>query len=505
MTMTTTTSEPRAAAGRPPLRTDALGFSQLLAQSVALISPTMTAVLIIPLAFSIAGNSTWFAYLFATVMLMFTVLSLNQFAKRSTTTGSMYAYVAKGLGAASGVMTGWGLIWCYFFIGTAGLCGFTLMSEQFLQGVGLHGTVTPFLLFAISAAIGFLIAFKDVRLSAILTLVLEGLSVACILALSCFILFKHGSPIDSSQIRLRGFSLKGLDFAVVVCIFSLVGFEAASTMGGEARNPLRNVPKAVVWSLIITGLFMVVMCYVETLGARHARLNLGTLGAPLQTLAGAYHVSFFKVPVSLGGMVSFFALTLSCVNSGSRMMMPLAEHGFVHRRLHGTHSTNLTPHSSIALYYGVLIAFVFIWHGLGGSVLTMFGDAGTLAATGFLFAYFMTVVAAPVYLGKLGELTRSHVVVAVAGFLLLMVPLVGLFYPLPAFPVDLFPAIFAVFMLLGGGWLYVLNHRVPGTLLDIQASLEAALQAPAGPASDVESGSRVGLEMPGLGVDVQAT
>src|SRR6202034_3944570 len=162
-----TSAGPANSAGTS-LRLNALGFPQLLAQSVALISPTMTAVLIIPLAFSIAGNSTWFAYLFATVMLMFTVLSLHQFAKRSTSTGSMYAYVAKGLGAASGVMTGWGLIWCYFFIGTAGLCGFTLMSEQFLQGLGVHGTVTPFLLFAISVGIGFVIAFKDVRLSAVL-------------------------------------------------------------------------------------------------------------------------------------------------------------------------------------------------------------------------------------------------------------------------------------------------------------------------------------------------
>ena len=509
MTMTTepavtsVTTEPAVTSADPPLRVNALGFPQLLAQSVALISPTMTAVLIIPLAFAIAGNSTWFAYAFATVMLLFTVIALNQFAKRSATTGSMYAYVAKGLGAASGVMTGWALIWCYFFIGTAGLCGFALMSQQFLQGLGLHGTVSPFILFSISAAIGFTIAYKDVRLSAVLTLVLEGLSVACILALSCFILFKHGSPIDSSQLRLSGFSLKGLDFAVVVCIFSLVGFEAASTMGGEARNPLKNVPRAVIWSLILTGLFMVVMCYVETIGAKHAGLNLGTLGAPLQTLAGAYGVSFFKVPVSLGGMVSFFALTLSCVNSGSRILMPLAKHDFVPKKLHGTHSSNLTPHSCIALYYGVLIAAVFLWYGLGAGVLTMFGQAGTLAATGFLFAYFMIVVAAPVYLKKLGELKQSHVVVAVVGFLLLLVPLVGLFYPLPAFPVDIFPALFAGYMLIGGGWLYVLNTRVPGTLVDIEASLEAALQTSAGPASDVESGSRVGLEMPGLGVPVQ--
>ena len=140
----------------------------------------------------------------------------------------------------SGVMTGWGLVWCYFFIGTAGLCGFTLMSEQFLQGFGVHGTRLAVCAVRDQRRVGFMIAFKDVRLSAMLTLVLEGLSVACILALSAFILFKHGSPIDSSQIKLSGFSLKGLDFAVVVCIFSLVGFEAASTMGGEARNPLQE-------------------------------------------------------------------------------------------------------------------------------------------------------------------------------------------------------------------------------------------------------------------------
>jgi amino acid transporter len=488
----------------PPLRKNALGFPQLLAQSVAVISPTMTAVLIIPLAFSIAGDSTWFAYAFATVMLVFTVLAINQFAKRSSTTGSMYAYVAKGLGAASGVMTGWALLWCYFFIATAGLCGFTLMSEQFLNGIGMHGTLSPFLLFAISAAIGFYVAFKDVRLSSMLVLAAEGLSVACILALSVFILFKHGSAIDSSQLKLSGFTFKGLDFAVVVCIFSLVGFEGATTMGGEARNALKNVPRAVICSLLITGLFMVIMCYVEAIGAKHQGLNLATLGAPLQTLAGAYHVSYFKVPVSLGGMISFFALSLSCVNGGSRILLPLGKHGMVSKKLHVSHATNLTPHMGIGLYYGVLLVAVFVWHGLGGSVLTMFGDAGTLAATGFLFAYMMIVVAAPLYLKKLGELKSNNVAIAIVGFALLMVPLVGLFYPLPAFPIDLFPAFFAAYMLAGGTWLYVLAKREVGVMGAIEATLEAALQESLAPASDVEEGSRIGFEYPPLGAGVQA-
>ena len=173
--------------------------------------------------------------------------------------------------------------------------------------------------------LGFFIAFRDVRLSAMLTLILEGLSVVCILALSAVILFKHGFHVDTQETSLHGFSLKSLDFSVVVCIFSLVGFEAASTMGGEARNPLKTVPKAVIWSLIITGLFMVVMCYVEVLrcGSRQAGPGVARCAAADAVLC--LRRVLFKVPVSIGGMISFFALTLSCVNSGTRILLPLAQ------------------------------------------------------------------------------------------------------------------------------------------------------------------------------------
>ena len=69
-----------------------MGFPTVLAQSIALISPTMTAVLIIALCFGDAGNGTWLAYAFGTVMLLFVVGCLNQFAKRSALPGSMYGY-----------------------------------------------------------------------------------------------------------------------------------------------------------------------------------------------------------------------------------------------------------------------------------------------------------------------------------------------------------------------------------------------------------------------------
>ena len=146
-------TSPRAEATveAPRLRAHALGFPPLLAQSVAAISPTMTAVLIIPLAFLDAGQGTWAAYLFATVMLLFVVFGLNQFARRSATAGSMYAYTARGLGPVAGVLSGWTLIWSYLFIAVAGLSGFSIFASQLLSTLGVNG-VSPFFLFAVSGA-----------------------------------------------------------------------------------------------------------------------------------------------------------------------------------------------------------------------------------------------------------------------------------------------------------------------------------------------------------------
>src|SRR5271170_1995791 len=195
--MSTTTAASEASRGvgdssGPQLRKHALGFPPLIAQSVALISPTMTAVLIIALVFADVGQGTWAAYAFGTVMLLFVVFGLNQFARRSATAGSMYAYTARGLGPTAGVLTGWSLIWSYWGIATAGLAGFAIFAQEFLSGIGVHSTVSPFFFFLLSGFVCLTIAWKDIRISSLLTLALEAISVTIILALAGVVLFKHG-------------------------------------------------------------------------------------------------------------------------------------------------------------------------------------------------------------------------------------------------------------------------------------------------------------------------
>jgi amino acid transporter len=416
------------------LRTNALGFPALFAQSMAVISPTMTAVLIIPLAFASAGDGTWLAYAFGTVMLLFVVLCLNQFAKRSNTAGSMYAYTGRGLGPTAGVLSGWTLIWSYFFIAVAGMCGFAVFCGQLLSALGFHGTIHPIVFFALSAVLCWVIAYNDIRVSSILTLIFEFASVACITALACVVLFRHGFHVDTTQLSLHGVGIHGMGLAIVACIFSLVGFESATALGGEAKDGKRNVPRAVIASLIVTGAFMVFMAYVEVAGTRGYGTSLSNIAAPLNVLAQLYGVSFFKIPVSIGAMVSFFSLSLSCLNAGSRIMYPMARHGIFSGHLGRAHPTNRTPHVAVTVYIGLIFA-VPAFLSIFTNPLTSFGDAGTLAAFGFLLAYYLITVAAPMYLKKLGQLSRRHIVVAAVALLCLLVPTIGSFYPVPPYPV----------------------------------------------------------------------
>jgi amino acid transporter len=453
------------------LRSNALGFPTVLAQSIAVISPTMTAVLIIPIAFADSGQGTWLAYLFGTVMLFFVVYGLNQFAHRSASPGSMYAYTARGLGPTSGVLSGWSLIWSYLFIGVAGLAGFAVFAQQFIGAVGIHVTIAPVLLFLLSAGLCWFVAYKDIRISSLLTLAIEALSMACILILSAIVLFKHGLSVDTTQIKLKGMDLHGLSLAVVISVFSLVGFESATTLGGEAKDPKRNIPKAVGVSLLIAGAFFVFMSYVEVAGTSHLATPLSSIAAPLNVLAKVYGVSWFRVPVSLCAMISFFSLTLSCLNSGSRIIYPMAHHRVFHSHLSRTHHLNRTPHVAISIYMAIIVTVPLILEAFTNP-LTIFGDAGTLAAFGFLLAYFMITIAAPVYLKRIGELRASHVVMAVAACVLLLVPTIGSFVPVPPYPVRVFPYVFLAYMLVGSGWLYVAAKRKRGILAEISADLE---------------------------------
>src|SRR5580658_3587115 len=177
------------------LKHNALNFWEVSAHAMALISPSMTAALIVPLMFSTAANAGWLCYTFGTIMLLFVAINLNQFAKRYTSAGSMYEYTVKGLGPTLGGISGWSLIWAYLFIGIAGVTGFTHFASLLLTQAGATGWLShPYItLFAICVFSAWILAYKDITLSTLLMLGMEGASVTVILILALIACAKTGT------------------------------------------------------------------------------------------------------------------------------------------------------------------------------------------------------------------------------------------------------------------------------------------------------------------------
>ena len=200
----------------PQLKANCLSYTELLAQAVALISPTMTAALIIPVMYSNTGDWSWLSYALGTVMLLFVAYNLNQFARRSTMAGSMYAYISRGLGLTAGAVGGWSLIWAYLGISMAGVTGFTIFAGKLLAMMGINAS--PFLLFAVCVGCAWFCAWKNVQLSAIMMLVCEGASMALIAALCFIVLGQHHLAIDTAQFDVAKLPWSSVGLGVVVAI-----------------------------------------------------------------------------------------------------------------------------------------------------------------------------------------------------------------------------------------------------------------------------------------------
>jgi amino acid transporter len=462
------------------LRSECLSFPEVLAQSIANIAPTLTPTVNVALVFASSGAGTWFTYVLATIGLVFVGLNINQFARRSASPGSLYAYIARGLGPTAGVITGWALILAYVSTAMALVYGFANYGQVLFGPLGI--TPSPIFLFAICAGIAWYIAYRDIQLSTVVMLALEAASVLLILVLGLIIVGKKGYVIDASQLTMQGVKPGGIVLGLVLGVFSYVGFESATTLGDEAKRPLRNIPRAVIISTVISGLFFIFMSYIQVLGFQGLATTLDKSTAPLNDLANAAGVGFFGILISICAMISFQACILACINAGSRILFSMSRHGIFHGFLGQAHGRNETPHVAVTLIS--LLSFLvptILSMAANIALLDGYGYFGTIATYGFLVAYILISIAAPVYLAREHQLRFKDILYSVLSVAFMAIPVLGSFglpgetslFPIPPAPYNVFPYWFLLYLAIGAGWFLVLRSRSPHVIRQMEEDIEA--------------------------------
>jgi amino acid transporter len=166
-----------------------------------------------------------------------------------------------------------------------------------------------------------------------------------------------------------------------VAILILVGFESVTSMGGEAKNPTKHIPIAVIASLLIQGL----ACYLFEYFAANYFLNSGytmasaaSSAAPIgdmmiivgDGLLGQGHGKYFMLAEALTVFFALIGTTLSCMNTGARVTYAMGKDDEAPEHFGILHAESLSPRKAIWT-----LAIISAVIGVVG-VSLVFGDAG---------------------------------------------------------------------------------------------------------------------------------
>jgi amino acid transporter len=162
-----------------------------------------------------------------------------------------------------------------------------------------------------------------------------------------------------------------------VAILILVGFESVTAMGGEAKNAKRDVPIAVLVSLLVQGAFCYLIEYFAAnyfLNSGYSMQNASGSAAPIgdmmivigDAIFGQGNGRTFMLVEAFTVFLAIIGTTLSCMNTAARVTYAMGKDSELPDSFGALHSTNLTPHraiwtlaviSAVVGVIGVLVAF----------------------------------------------------------------------------------------------------------------------------------------------------
>jgi APA family basic amino acid/polyamine antiporter len=191
-------------------------------------------------------------------------------------------------------------------------------------------------------------------------------------------------PSASSVVGVHNFAWMFIQATVAILI--LVGFESVTAMGGEAKNAKRDVPIAVVTSLLVQGAFCYLIEYFAAnyfLNSGYTMQNASGSSAPIgdmMVILGNHFFGpgggrIFMLVEAFTVILALIGTTLSCMNTAARVTYAMGKDDEIGGNLGLLHSENLTPHRAIWTLAAISAVIGCI------SVAMLFGDGGAMADT----------------------------------------------------------------------------------------------------------------------------
>jgi APA family basic amino acid/polyamine antiporter len=287
-------------------------------------------------------------------------LTLAELSAASPRAGGMYVYLGEAFGAFWGFLYGWAL---FAVIQTAAIAAiavaFATYCGHFLSLSGLEIQLLAACLIVVLTAINVLGVRDGVVTQNLATLAKIGLILGLI-ALA----FVKGPGSGSGFASLSGpgslapFGLAAFGAALIGPLFAFDGWITTSYIGGEIKQPSRNLPLAALFSVVlVAALYLAVnAAYLHVLGSAAVAQSQLVASETAKALLGGRGADLAAVMV----LIATLGSVNGCILGGARVYYAMAEDGLFWRRLASVHPRWGTPAASLIVQGAISTAFVFM-------------------------------------------------------------------------------------------------------------------------------------------------
>ena len=326
-----------------------LGLLELTVYGVGVILGAGIYV-IIGKAAGLAGDAVWLSFLLGSFVASLTGLSYSELSSIFPKSAAEYVYVRKAFGKELlAFLTGWLIIITEFVSAAAVSLGFSsYLTDMLSSSVELpcyaNILIAIFLILFLSF-VNFWGIKESSRLNILFTLI-ETIGLLIVI----FLGFKPEVSVSSPK------GLEGIIGAAALMFFAYLGFEEVVNLAEETKKPRKNIPRALVLSIIITTLLYVLVSISAVNLASWKELAESDAPLALAVSKKLGKSSYFLLSFIALFSTSNTVLTLLIVSS--RMMYGMASSGSLPRFLSSVHKKRRTPWISILISMFVSISFV---------------------------------------------------------------------------------------------------------------------------------------------------
>ncbi len=293
-----------------------------------------------------AGNSVWISFVIAAVIASFTGLSYAELSSMYPRDAAEYTFVKI---AFKDTTTGFVIGWLTFFMTIVAASVVSLGFGQYLHSLtGINGAIGAAALIAVFAVTNYM----GIKASSRLNIILTSVTVFGLLVIIAIGLPSLGS-VDYFSTP-NGFV--GIFGAAAIIFFAYLGFDEIVNVSEEAKQAKKNVPKAIIISVIITtAIYILVSLSAISVVPWQ---ELGASSTPLALVASSSIGPLAGVVLSVIALFATASTVLILMIAASRMVFGMAEYSVMPKALLKL-SKHSTPHVSIMLITAISLVFVF--------------------------------------------------------------------------------------------------------------------------------------------------